>query len=187
MIVPVYGYGNAILREISKDIKSDYPKLNELIANMWETLENADGVGLAAPQVGSSIRLFLIDAELLSDEHPELKGFKKVFINARIVKREGDLWVYNEGCLSLPGIREDVSRKPKITIKYVDENFVAHEEVFDGIKARIFQHEYDHLDGILIPDRISQIRRTLIKRKLNNIITGNVKVNYKMKFAKTKQ
>ncbi|NCO56158.1 MAG: peptide deformylase [Bacteroidetes bacterium] len=187
MIVPVYGYGNAVLREVSKDIKPDYPKLNEFIANMWETLKNADGVGLAASQVGYSIRLFLIDAEPLSKAHKELKGFKKAFINAHILKQEGDLWSYNEGCLSLPSIREDVSRKPKITVKYVDENFVIHEEIFEGIKARIFQHEYDHLEGILIPDRISQIRRTLIKRKLNNIITGNVKVSYKMKFAKTKQ
>ena len=186
MIVPVYSYGNAVLREISNDIKSDYPKLNELIANMWETLKNADGVGLAAPQVGYAIRLFLIDTEPLSKDHKELKGFKKVFINAQILKQEGDLWSYNEGCLSLPGIREDVSRKPKITVKYADENFVIHEEILEGIKARIFQHEYDHLEGILIPDRISQIRRTLIKRKLNNIITGNVKVSYKMKFAKIK-
>ena len=186
MILPIYGYGNAVLREVAEDITPDYPKLNELIANMWETLDFADGVGLAAPQVGLSIRLFLIDANPLSDDHKELKGFKKVFINAHILKHEGDLWVYNEGCLSLPGIREDVSRKPKITVKYVDENFVEHEEVFDGIKARIFEHEYDHLDGILIPDRVSQIRRTLIKRKLNNIISGNVKVSYKMKFAKTK-
>lgn len=186
MILPIYGYGNAVLREVAKDITPGYSMLKELLLNMWETLKIADGVGLAAPQVGHSIRVFIIDAEPLSKDHKELKDFKKVFINAHILKQEGDLWSYNEGCLSLPGIREDVSRKPKITVKYIDENFIEHEEILEGIKARIFQHEYDHLDGILIPDRISQIRRTLIKRKLNNIITGNVKVSYKMKFAKTK-
>jgi len=186
MILPIYGYGNTVLRDVSKDITKSYPNINELISNMWETLASAEGVGLAAPQIGLSIRLFIIDAEPMSENNPELSTFKRVFINAHILKQEGDLWLYNEGCLSLPGIREDVGRKPKITVKYVDENFTEHEEVFDGLKARIFQHEYDHLDGILIPDRVSQIRKTLIRRKLNNIISGNVKVTYKMKFAKIK-
>ncbi len=186
MILSIYGYGNAVLREVAKDISSDYTGLKELIANMFETMYDAEGVGLAAPQVGKSIRMFMIDAEPMEEDHPELKGFKKVFINAHIVNEEGETWVYNEGCLSLPGIREDVRRKPVITVKYFDENFEPHEEVYDGIKARIFQHEYDHLDGVLIPDRISQIRRALIKKKLNNIITGVVKVSYKMKFAKKK-
>ncbi len=186
MILPVYGYGHAVLRETTKDITPDYPGLKELIQDMFETMYEAEGVGLAAPQIGKSIRLFVIDAEPMVEDHKELKGFKKVFINAHIVEESGDPWLYNEGCLSLPGIREDVRRKPVVKLNYLDENFVAHEEIFEGIAARIFQHEYDHLDGILIPDRISSLRRTLIRTKLNNILTGNVKVSYKMKFAKKK-
>jgi len=174
------------LREISKDISPDYPNLKELITNMRETLTNAEGVGLAASQVGLPVKLFIIDAEPLANDHKELTGFKKVFLNPYIISEEGEPWFYNEGCLSLPGIREEISRKPKISIKYFDENFVLHKEVFDGIKARIFQHEYDHLSGILIPDHLSQIRRALIKNKLNNIIIGKVKVSYNMKFAKKK-
>jgi peptide deformylase len=186
MILPVYGYGNPILREVAKDITPDYPGLKEFIADMFETMYAAEGVGLAAPQVGKSIRIFVIDADPMVEDHKELLGFKKVFINPHIIEEDGEPWLWNEGCLSLPGIREDVRRKPKVKMKYMDENFKPHEEVFEGIKARIFQHEYDHLDGKMIPDRISQIRRALIKTKLNNIITGNVKVNYKMKYAKTK-
>lgn len=186
MILPVYGYGQAVLREVAKDITKDYPGLKELIQDMFETMHEAEGVGLAAPQIGKSIRLFVIDAEPMVEDHKELKGFKKVFINAHIIEESGEPWLYNEGCLSLPGIREDVRRKPKVKLNYFDENFVAHEEIFEGIAARIFQHEYDHLDGILIPDRISPLRRTLIRNKLNNIVTGNVKVSYKMKFAKKK-
>jgi len=186
MILPIYGYGQPVLREVAKDITPDYPDLKEFIRNMFETMYDAEGVGLAAPQVGKSIRLFVIDAEPMEEDHPELKGFKKVFINAHIVEESGEPWLYNEGCLSLPGIREDVRRKPTVKLKYFDENFEAHEEVFEGVAARIFQHEYDHLDGILIPDRISSLRRTLIRNKLNSIVTGDVKVSYKMKFAKKK-
>ena len=186
MILPIFGYGQPVLREVAKDIQPDYPELKEFIQDMFETMYNAEGVGLAAPQVGKSIRLFVIDAEPMVEDHPELKGFKKVFINAHIVEESGEPWLYNEGCLSLPGIREDVRRKPIVKLKYFDESFVAHEEVFEGIAARIFQHEYDHLDGVLIPDRISPLRRTLVRNKLNNIVTGNVSVNYKMKFAKPK-
>ena len=186
MILPIFGYGQPVLREVAKDIDKDYPDLKDLIQNMFETMYDAEGVGLAAPQIGKSIRLFVIDAEPMSEDHPELKGFKKVFINAHIVEEDGEPWLYNEGCLSLPGIREDVRRKPKVTLNYMDENFEEHEEVFEGVAARIFQHEYDHLDGILIPDRISSLRRTLLRNKLNNIVTGNVSVNYKMKFAKKK-
>ena len=186
MILPIFGYGQPVLREVAKDIDSDYPGLKELIQDMFDTMHDAEGVGLAAPQVGKSIRLFVIDAEPMAEDHPELKDFKKVFINAHIVEESGDPWLYNEGCLSLPGIREDVRRKPIVKLKYVDESFIAHEEVFEGIAARIFQHEYDHLDGVLIPDRISSLRRTLLRNKLNNIVTGNVSVSYKMKFAKKK-
>lgn len=186
MILPVYGYGNPILREVAKDITPDYPGLKEFIADMFETMYAAEGVGLAAPQVGKAIRLIVIDSSPMAEDHEEAKDFKKVFINAHIIEEGGDPWLYNEGCLSLPGVREDVRRKPKVKMKYMDENFIEHEEVFEGIQARVFQHEYDHLDGKLIPDRISQIRRALIKTKLNNIITGNVKVSYKMKFAKIK-
>jgi peptide deformylase len=186
MILPIYGYGQPVLREIAKDITPEFEGLKEFIQDMFETMYDAEGVGLAAPQVGKSIRLFVIDAEPMEEDHPELKGFKKVFINAHIVEESGEPWLYNEGCLSLPGIREDVRRKPIVKLKYLDENFQPHEDVFEGVAARIFQHEYDHLDGIMIPDRISTLRRTLIKNKLNNIISGDVKVSYKMKFAKKK-
>jgi peptide deformylase len=186
MILPIYGYGNTVLREKAKDIKPDYPGLKELIADMFETMYEAEGVGLAAPQIGKAIRLIVIDAAPMAEDDKELKRFKKVFINAHILEEDGEPWLYNEGCLSLPGIREDVRRKPKVKMKYLDENFTPHEEVFEGISARVFQHEYDHLDGLLIPDRVSQIRRALIRNKLNNIVTGNVSVKYKMKFVKKK-
>lgn len=186
MILPIIAYGQPVLREVAKDITPDYPGLKELIADMFETMYEAEGVGLAAPQVGKSIRLFVIDAAPMASDHKELKGFKKVFINAHILEEDGEPWLWNEGCLSLPGIREDVRRKPKVRMKYMDENFVQHEEVFEKLNARIFQHEYDHLDGILIPDRISPIRRALIRNKLNNIVTGNISTDYKMKFVKKK-
>jgi peptide deformylase len=186
MILPVYVYGNPVLREVSKDITPKYPHLKELIDNMYETLYSADGVGLAAPQIGLSIRLFIVDATVMSEEYPELKDFKKAFINPHILKQEGEEWYYNEGCLSVPNIREDVSRKSVITIQYIDEQFIKHTEVFDGIKARIIQHEHDHLDGILFIDRISKLRKTMLKSKLNNILNGNIKPKYKVVFAKSR-
>ena len=151
---------------------------------MFDTMANAKGVGLAAPQVGKSIRLFIVDGSPFAedDEHPELKDFKKIFINARIQEEKGDEWPYNEGCLSIPKIRESVSRKPTIKIKYLDGNFTQQEEVFTGIAARIIQHEYDHIEGKLFVDRIKPLRRTLLKSKLNDIAKGNVDVDYKMKF-----
>ncbi len=185
MILPIYTYGNPVLREISKDITPKYPNLNELIENMFETLHAADGVGLAAPQIGLSIRLFIIDATVMSKDYPELKDFKKAFINPRIVSQEGEEWYYNEGCLSVPDIREDILRKSIVKLQYDDEQFHSHTEVYDGIKARIILHEYEHLDGILFIDHLSTLRKTMLKSKLNHIVKGEIKPKYKVVFAKS--
>lgn len=182
MILPIIAYGHPTLRKVARDITPDHPGLRELIDSMYETMYQSDGVGLAAPQVNQSIRLFLIDASHYADEQPELQGFKKVFINAHIIEESGDEWPFNEGCLSIPDIREDVSRKNRIRIQYVDENFHPRDEVFEGIPARIIQHEYDHLEGILFVDKINSLRKMLLKRKLNDISTGNIDVSYKMIF-----
>ena len=184
MILPITAYGDAVLRKTAADIDRNYPELQKLISDMFDTMANAKGVGLAAPQVGRSIRLFVVDASAFAEdnEHPELKDFKKVFINAKILEEKGDEWKYNEGCLSIPKIREDVFRKPTIRIKYLDENFSEHEETFTGIPARIIEHEYDHIEGKLFIDRIKPLRRTLLKGRLNDIAKGNVEVDYKMKF-----
>jgi peptide deformylase len=183
MIKPVYVYGSPVLRRVAKDITPDYPKLKELIDDMFETMYHSDGIGLAAPQVGLSIRLFVIDGNPLAEDNPELENFKKVFINAHIVERNGDTILYNEGCLSIPNIREDVERPESIVIKYVDENFTPHEERYDGVAARIIQHEYDHLDGILFTDKVSTIRKQLLKSKLNAISKGKFSASYKVKLA----
>ncbi|MFO8022066.1 MAG: peptide deformylase [Perlabentimonas sp.] len=183
MIKPVYIYGSPILRKTATDISPDYPELNRLIEDMFETMYHSDGIGLAAPQVGLSKRLFVIDASPLEEEHPEMKDFKRIFINAKIIERTGSNQSYNEGCLSIPNIREDIQRPESILISYVDENFEPHEEHFDGIAARIIQHEYDHLDGILFTDRVSPIRRQLLKSKLAAISKGKVSVPYKVKLA----
>jgi len=194
MILPIVAYGDPVLRKKAVDITKDYPGLSQLIANMFETMKQAKGVGLAAPQVGASIRLFIIDAApyVVSDDEEDdedeeedeedLKHFKKIFINAHIVKEDGEKWKFNEGCLSIPTIREDVERQPELRIRYVDENFMEHEETYNGIKARIIQHEYDHIDGILFTDRINPLRKRLLKRKLTDISKGLVDVKYKMKF-----
>jgi len=184
MILPIVAYGDPVLRKVGSDIDRSYPGLTKLIEDMFATLENAKGVGLAAPQIGKAIRLFIVDGSPFAeeDEHPELKDFRKVFINAHMVEEKGDEWAYNEGCLSIPKIREDVKRKPTIRIKYLDENFTAHEETFTGIPARIIQHEYDHIDGKLFIDRINTLRRTLLKSRLSDITKGNVDIEYKMKF-----
>jgi len=184
MIFPIYLYGTPVLRKKAKDIDKDYENLDEFIKNMWETMYKTDGVGLAAPQVGKAIRLFVLDTEALSEDYPEGAGFKKVFINAHIIEEEGEEWSFNEGCLSVPNIREDVKRKTKLRMQYYDENWVAHDEVFEGIQARVMQHEYDHLEGILFTDRISPIRRKLIKGKLNAIAKGKAKVKYKTIISK---
>lgn len=193
MILPVIAYGDPILRKVGKDIDEDYPNLKELIANMHETMINSYGVGLAAPQIGKAIRLFLIDTapfaendDLSEEEKKELLGFNRVFINAKIIKEEGTPWAFNEGCLSVPGVNEDVVRKPVVTIEYVDENFKKHTEILKGLQARVVQHEYDHIEGIVFTERLSSFKKRIIKRKLDNISKGNIDVSYRMKFPNRK-
>ena len=188
MILPIISYANPILKKITPEIGKSYPNLKELIDNMFETMYAAPGVGLAAPQIGLSIRLFIVDATPFSDENnPELNGFKKVFINAHIIEEEGEEWLFNEGCLSFPTLRDDILRKQKIHIQYIDENFEHHDEWYEGIAARVIQHEYDHTDGIVFIDKLSNLKKQLIKGKLNDIMNGNVEVSYKIKFAKNKK
>lgn len=197
MILPIVAYGDPILREEAEDIDKDYPNLKELIDNMYETMYAANGIGLAAPQIGKSIRLFIVDASSFAEPEEEggevdpellyLKDFKKVFINAEIIDEDGDEWPFAEGCLSIPGFREDVYRNETVRIRYMDEKFVEHEEEFDGYAARIIQHEYDHIDGILFTDHISPLRRRLLKRKLNDISKGIVDIKYKMRFPNVKK
>lgn len=184
MFLPIYIYGSTVLRKIAVDITPDYSDLKKFIADLWETMYEADGVGLAAPQVGKSIRVFVVDATPWADEEPELANFKKTFINAQIYERFGEEWRFNEGCLSLPGIHEDVMRPEGIKIRYVDENFVEHDEEFTGYAARVIQHEYDHLDGKLFVDHLTPLRRTLLKGKLSALTKGNVRVGYKCKLVK---
>lgn len=193
MILPIYGYGEPVLRKMGAEISKDYPNLKETIANMFETMYHAHGVGLAAPQVGLAIRLFVIDTEPFADsddvskeEAAELKGFKKTFINAKILKEEGDVWGFNEGCLSIPDVREDVFRHEKITIEYFDEDFNKKTEEFDGLIARVIQHEYDHIEGILFTDHLSTLKKKLVGKKLMNIMEGKARPDYKMKFANKK-
>ncbi len=184
MILPIVAYGDAVLRKKCADITKDHPNLDRLIADMFETMYNANGVGLAAPQVGFPIRLFIVDGDPFAEkgEHPEMQGFKKIFINAHAIAEEGREWPYNEGCLSIPKIREDVNRMERIKLEYLDEKFQKHTEEFEGLRARVVQHEYDHIEGKLFTDRISALRRQLLKGKLSDIAKGNVDVDYKMKF-----
>ncbi|MCB0476218.1 MAG: peptide deformylase [Flavobacteriaceae bacterium] len=191
MILPIVAYGDPILRKVAADIDKDYPDLEQFIADMFETMDNARGVGLAAPQVNKSIRLFIVDTSPFADndefspeEQEPLKDFKRIFINAKIVKEDGDEWAFNEGCLSIPNINEDVFRQPDIKMEYLDENFVKHTETFTGLIARVIQHEYDHIEGVLFTDRISSLKRRLIRKKLDNISKGIVDVDYRMKFPK---
>jgi peptide deformylase len=193
MILPIVGYGDPVLRKKGEDITAEYPNLKQLIDDMFDTMYRAHGVGLAAPQIGLAIRLFVIDTtpfsendDLSKQEQEELDGFKKVFINAKILKEEGGLWAFNEGCLSIPGIHEDVVRHDKITIEYYDENFKKHTEEFDGLRARVIQHEYDHIEGILFTDKISSLKKRLNEKKLKNIMEGKTSVDYRMKFANKK-
>ncbi|MEO0037954.1 MAG: Peptide deformylase [Bacteroidota bacterium] len=193
MILPIYGYGEPVLRKVGVDISADYPNLKEIIQNMYETMYNAYGVGLAAPQVGMAIRLFVIDTEpfcdsenISNEEQEQLRLFKQTFINAKIIKEEGEEWGFNEGCLSIPDVREDVYRKEKITIEYLDENFNKKTEVYDGLIARVIQHEYDHIEGILFTDKIAMLKKTLIKKKLQNIMDGKARPDYRMKFCNKK-
>ncbi|MES2863924.1 MAG: peptide deformylase [Bacteroidota bacterium] len=193
MILPIYGYGEAVLRKVCVDIPQDYPNLTEILSNMYETMYNAYGVGLAAPQVGMAIRLFVIDTtpfaesdEVSKEEAEELKDFKQTFINAKILKEEGELWGFNEGCLSIPDVREDVFRHDTITIEYYDENFVKKTEVYNGLIARVIQHEYDHIEGILFTDHLSMLKKKLVGKKLQNIMEGKARPDYRMKFANLK-
>lgn len=181
MIYPVTVYGDPVLRQVAGEIEPDYPNLAEVLENLWETMYHADGVGLAAPQVGLPIRIFVIDATAAAAENPELEGFRKTFINAEILESTGQPWVMEEGCLSLPEIREDVTRPDSVRIRYQDENFVEHEDVYSGYIARIIQHEYDHIEGKLFIDYLSPLRRKLLKSRLSNISKGKVQPHYKIK------
>jgi len=193
MILPIVAYGDPVLKKKAEDISKDYPNLDALLANMFETMYNAYGVGLAAPQIGLPIRLFLVDTAPFSDEdlseeeQMKLKVFKRVFINAKILNEEGKEWAFNEGCLSIPDVREDVIRKPTITVEYFDENFQKHKEVFDGLIARVIQHEYDHIEGVLFTDKLSGLKKRLIKGKLNKISKGEIDVDYRMRFPNAKK
>jgi len=194
MILPIVAYGDQILRKKGIEIDKDYPNLEELINNMRETMENAQGVGLAAPQIGKAIRLFIINTspfaesdELEEEEKAYLKEFNRVFINAKILKEDGEEWTFSEGCLSIPNINEDVTRNDTISVEYVDENFKKQKEIIEGLAARVFQHEYDHIEGVLFTDKISSLKKRLLKKKLENISKGKVEVSYRMKFPKLKK
>ncbi|WP_127845089.1 peptide deformylase [Psychroflexus aestuariivivens] len=194
MILPIVAYGDPVLKKKAKEISEDYPNLQSLIDNMFETMYNASGVGLAAPQIGLPIRLFVVDAKPFAEdenlteiEKANLKDFKKVFINPTITSEAGVDWDFNEGCLSIPNINEDVFRKPNIEIEYYDENFKKHSLELSGLSARVVQHEYDHIEGILFTDHISSLKKRLIKSKLNNISKGKVNVGYRMKFPLAKK
>lgn len=181
MIYPIVLYGSPVLRQETKEIDSSYPEIAKLIEDMFQTMYNADGVGLAAPQIGLSIRLFVVDADQLSEDYPECKGFKKAFINPQIVEESEELEAYNEGCLSLPGISESVKRPAKIRIKYLNEQFEPCEDVYEHFQARVVQHEYDHLQGHVFIDHISPIRRQMNKGKLTKMVKGNVRCHYRVK------
>jgi peptide deformylase len=189
MILPIIGYGDPVLRKVAENVTAEFPDLKETIVNMYETMYNANGVGLAAPQVGKALRIFVIDTTPFSDdedldsaEQKQLNGFKRTFINAKMIKEEGEEWAFNEGCLSIPDVREDVYRNPTITIEYCEEDFVMKTEVFNGLIARVIQHEYDHIEGILFTDKISSLKKRLIQKKLKNIIEGKTFQEYRMKF-----
>ena len=191
MILPILSYGSSVLKKTAKEITSDYPNLSELIANMWETMYAANGVGLAAPQIGLSIRIFVIDASPFVDEEnmsvkeiETINTFKKVFINPKIISEEGNLWDFNEGCLSIPDVREDISRKEEILINFFDENFELQKLKLNGLAARVVQHEYDHVEGVLFTDHLSSLKKRLIKNRLSLISKGDISVDYKMSFPK---
>ncbi len=189
MILPIVAYGDPVLKKKAKEIDESYPNFSELLENMYETMYGAHGVGLAAPQVGLPIRVFLVDTTPFADddsftpeEQEALADFKKTFVNAQIVEEEGEEWAFSEGCLSIPGINEDVFRKPTVTITYQDENFESHTETYDGLIARVIQHEYDHIEGVLFTDKLSSLKKRLIKGKLTNISKGKCSAEYRMRF-----
>jgi peptide deformylase len=194
MILPIVAYGHPVLRKVADDVPQDYPGLEKLIADMWETMYGSNGVGLAAPQINRPIRLFVVDSaqifanmdeeEKKESDYPDAPGIKQVFINAHIVEEAGEDWAYNEGCLSIPKIREDIYRAEEVTLEYVDEKFEKHTKTFDGITGRIILHEYDHIDGKLFIDHLPLLKRKLYKRKLDDISKGAVRVDYRMLFPK---
>lgn len=194
MILPITAYGDPVLRRVAKDIPEDYPKLDVLINNMYETMYNAYGVGLAAPQVGLSVRLFVIDTspfaedeDLSEEQRAFLSDLKKVFINPKIIEETGEEWNFNEGCLSIPDVREDITRCERIKIEYFDAQFNKKVEEYDGLAARVIQHEYDHIEGILFTDKLSSLKKRLLKSKLGNISKGKINIDYKMKFPDAKK
>lgn len=194
MILPIVAYGDPVLRKKCEDIDAGYPGLETLLADMWETMYQASGVGLAAPQIGKAIRVFLVDTSPFAEddvlpaaERELLKSFKKVFINARIESETGEKWAFNEGCLSIPDVREDVQRMDTITMTYMDEDFKEHTETFDGLLARVIQHEYDHIEGILFTDHLSSLKKRLLKSRLGNISKGRIQVDYRMRFPDAKR
>ena len=192
MILPVVAYGSPILRKICEEITPEYPELKKLLSDMWETLYNSNGVGLAAPQINKPIRLFIVDTVQVVDDfdaedkrkYPGEVPLKQIFINARKIEETGDMWPYNEGCLSIPKVREDIQRTSHVRLSYLDENFVEHEDVFHGIAARVIQHEYDLIEGKLFIDYLSQLKKRLIKKKLDDISSGRIKTDYRMLFPR---
>lgn len=194
-ILPIEAYGSSVLRKDCEDIDKNYPDLEQLIENMFDTMYSANGVGLAAPQIGKAIRLFIVDASPFAEPDDDgkidekaigLEGFKKVFINADIIDENGEIWAFEEGCLSIPEIREDVYREPHIRITYYDENWNFHDEIFSGFAARVIQHEYDHIDGILFTDHLKPLKKRLLQRRLKDISKGNIDVKYRMRFPNKK-
>ncbi|WP_116106749.1 peptide deformylase [Lewinella sp. IMCC34191] len=184
MILPIYAYGQPVLKKVAEPIDKDYPELDKLIADMWETMEEANGVGLAAPQIGKSIRLFIVDSAPMQAEGEEDKGIRQVFINAEIIEEAGDDCSYSEGCLSIPDVSGDVDRPEEITLTFQDETFEKHTRTFTGMNARVIQHEYDHIDGILFTELLSPLKKRMVKRKLEKIRKGDVELKYRMKFVR---
>ncbi len=181
MILPIYLYGQPVLKKVSEDITAEYPNLSELIQNMFDTMHQAQGIGLAAPQIGLAIRLVVVDLDVLAEDEPEFKDFRRVYINAHIIETSDETDSMEEGCLSLPGVHEKVTRPSRIHVKYLDENFVEHDEWVDGFLARVMQHEFDHLEGKVFSDRLSPLRRQMNKNKLGNLAKGKVACDYKVK------
>ncbi|MCB0637906.1 MAG: peptide deformylase [Lewinella sp.] len=183
MILPIYAYGHPVLKKVARPIEPDFPKLGALLENMWETMYHANGVGLAAPQIGKSIRIFMVDTIQTEKEGEEGDGIKQVFINAQKIEEAGEPWTYEEGCLSIPDIHGDVDRPPQLRLRWQDENFETHEQVFTGINARVIQHEYDHIEGVLFTEHLKPLKKRLVRKKLEAIKKGKVTADYKLKFA----
>lgn len=188
MILPIYAYGHPVLKKVAQPIGPEFPELDKILADMWETMYHADGVGLAAPQVGLAIRLFVIDSTLIKRDDPadSQPGFKKVFINAEMLEETGELRTYEEGCLSIPRIRGDVDRPPIVRMRFQNEHFETFEETFTGFNARVVQHEYDHIQGVLFTEKLKPLKKRLIQRKLDDIRAGNIQTDYKMRFFTTR-